>query len=636
MTAPPAETRTGAPHRPGRADAPATVSGWPWLPVLLGGAVLIVGLLDNGDHGFDPAWLLVPLNAVFLTVVPLIVAWVSVTAYRATGVPAVLAVGAGMLAVGVGGGAVPGVLRSVQGPNAQVTMHNVAVLIAAAALLVAAVTSVSAFTPSPDRQRGRDVAVVYSVVVAALAVLLVLLLTGRTPVFFDPDAGGATTVRQVVLGTAIEMFLVATVIWAVGYSRMRTTFARWYLLGLALFTVGLTAVFFQHAVGNVVGWVGGGAQYAAAVYFLAAVLSLRVSVTRRTGGRSMGMVLFQSGVRFQPLVESSAEAMIVLGPDRRVLYWNGAAQRLFGYTAADTFGQHILDFIARQAPGQPSRADLDRFLRGDSQPRSDRWEGTLATRSGAEFPAEVARYDNAGGTELICVIRDVTERVQAQTALAAAHTELAQRAALLQEAQRLARIGSWTWTADTDQETWTPQMYAITGIDPDTGPPTLDRILTELSHPDDTDPATAVTDEAMRNHQPFEFARRLLLPTGEIRHVLVRGEPVLDDHGTLIGLRGTLQDVTALRHAEQEAEKASQWAAREQYAREVNDSIVQGLVTAEMVLDLGEVDHAREVIATTSLRARRWIGELLTGQGPLQPGRARRRTTTDHQTSATQ
>ena len=234
------------------------------------------------------------------------------------------------------------------------------------------------------------------------------------------------------------------------------------------------------------------------------------------------------------------------------------------------------------------------------------------------------------------MIRDVTERVQAQAALAAAHTELAHRAALLQEAQRLARIGSWTWTADTGQETWTPQMYAITGIDPDSGPPTFDRALTELSHPDDTDPATAVTDEAMRNHQPFEFARRLLLPTGEIRHVLVRGEPVLDDHGTLIGLRGTLQDVTALRHAEQEAAKASQWAAREQYAREVNDSIVQGLVTAETALDLGEVDHAREVIATTSLRARRWIGELLTGQGPLQPGRARRRTTADHQTSATQ
>ena len=42
----------------------------------------------------------------------------------------------------------------------------------------------------------------------------------------------------------------------------------------------------------------------------------------------------------------------------------------------------------------------------------------------------------------------------------------------------------------------------------------------------------------------------------------------------------------------------------------MNDTIVQGLVTAEMALDLGQLEHARAVIASTSSRARHWIGEL--------------------------
>ena len=65
----------------------------------------------------------------------------------------------------------------------------------------------------------------------------------------------------------------------------------------------------------------------------------------------------------------------------------------------------------------------------------------------------------------------------------------------------------------------------------------------------------------------------------------------------------------------QEQTKASQ-----RYAREVNDSIVQGLVAAEISADLGHTEESRELLAATSLAARRWIGEQLVSAGELQPG----------------
>jgi PAS domain S-box-containing protein len=63
---------------------------------------------------------------------------------------------------------------------------------------------------------------------------------------------------------------------------------------------------------------------------------------------------------------------------------------------------------------------------------------------------------------------------------------------------------------------------------------------------------------------------------------------------------------------------------RQHLVREVNDTIVQGLVTAEMALDLEEYDYARGVIAHTSEQARAWIGELAEGR-ELLPGMAVRR-----------
>ncbi len=48
---------------------------------------------------------------------------------------------------------------------------------------------------------------------------------------------------------------------------------------------------------------------------------------------------------------------------------------------------------------------------------------------------------------------------------------------------------------------------------------------------------------------------------------------------------------------------------------------MQGLVAAEMALDLGQVEYARSLIAGTSSQARNWIGELA-GDQELEPGMA--------------
>ena len=54
-----------------------------------------------------------------------------------------------------------------------------------------------------------------------------------------------------------------------------------------------------------------------------------------------------------------------------------------------------------------------------------------------------------------------------------------------------------------------------------------------------------------------------------------------------------LTDLTMQKRVEQQLADEVAQAERQRVAAEVNDTIVQGLVTAEMALDLGAVDYAR-------------------------------------------
>jgi PAS domain S-box-containing protein len=84
-------------------------------------------------------------------------------------------------------------------------------------------------------------------------------------------------------------------------------------------------------------------------------------------------------------------------------------------------------------------------------------------------------------------------------------------------------------------------------------------------------------------------------------------------------------DLTMQKLLEQRLAAEAAQAERQRVAHEVNDTIVQGLVAAEMALDLDQIDFARTLVASTSRHARSWIGDLSGGQ-PLEPGQAVRRT----------
>jgi PAS domain S-box-containing protein len=143
----------------------------------------------------------------------------------------------------------------------------------------------------------------------------------------------------------------------------------------------------------------------------------------------------------------------------------------------------------------------------------------------------------------VCVIEDITGRKQAEEAL-----EMSRRT--LFEAQRLAHVGSWHWDLQANKVDWSPEIYRITGLDPDTYDGSPDVFL-ELVHPDDKAAFTEVMGKTLSQRETSPLEYRLIRPDGSVRTVYATGTLVLDAEGRTTQCIGTIQDITERRLAEE-------------------------------------------------------------------------------------
>src|SRR5579862_5135216 len=122
---------------------------------------------------------------------------------------------------------------------------------------------------------------------------------------------------------------------------------------------------------------------------------------------------------------------------------------------------------------------------------------------------------------------DIEERTQAEFYLA--------------EGQRLAHTGSWKFTA-AGFEHWSPELFAIHGLNPDGQPPSLAEYIA-LVHPDDREFVAQEIQTMLAEHRGFDFTKRIVRPDGSIRHVRCVGTPATS-RGRFQGFVGIGMDVT--------------------------------------------------------------------------------------------
>ena len=131
-----------------------------------------------------------------------------------------------------------------------------------------------------------------------------------------------------------------------------------------------------------------------------------------------------------------------------------------------------------------------------------------------------------------------------------AFSDLEKNRESLENAQRIAHLGSWEWELPRDTVHWSDETYRILGIAPDAIAPSFSAFL-HYVHPDDRD---AVQESMRRLLQMREFVGqvvRIRRQDGGLRHAQLQGVRHLDSAGSITRLSGTIQDVTEIKEAEE-------------------------------------------------------------------------------------
>lgn len=163
----------------------------------------------------------------------------------------------------------------------------------------------------------------------------------------------------------------------------------------------------------------------ALVVLLLALLFLVLALNRQAERRTREVQRITS--RLEATVDTSLDAVIVAGMDGRVIDFNRAAERIFGYDRAEALGQALSALIVPPRHRAAHEAGMTRMRTTGEKHVVDagRIRITAVRKSGEEFPVElsIASNDSPEGMIFIAFLRDISDAQKAEAALVAARDE---------------------------------------------------------------------------------------------------------------------------------------------------------------------------------------------------------------------
>jgi diguanylate cyclase (GGDEF)-like protein/PAS domain S-box-containing protein len=247
------------------------------------------------------------------------------------------------------------------------------------------------------------------------------------------------------------------------------------------------------------------------------------------------------------ILDKAGALVVVLDREGRIRRFNRACEELTQYSFAEVEGRFVWDFLL--VPEEIESVHEEAFNALVRNPQALRgtytnyWVARDGTRRLIEWTNSLL-LDEAGEMEHMASIgTDVTEKSLAEAAL----KESAQR---LNEAQRIAQVGSWELDLTSGKLTWSDEIFRLFEIDKGAFGASFEAFLNTI-HPEDRERVNQAYTDSLAARTPYEIAHRLRMPEGRIKWVNERCETHYNEQGKAIRSTGTVQDITELKLAEE-------------------------------------------------------------------------------------
>ena len=242
-----------------------------------------------------------------------------------------------------------------------------------------------------------------------------------------------------------------------------------------------------------------------------------------------------SQARFQAVVDAAPALMTMKDMDGRFVWCNRLLLDFFGLELDDVLGKTEFELLPRDVAERIAEQEAQVCREGVPLD----FELDFVSKQGETHTLLLNRFPVRGIDGTLAwtgvVGTDITERKRMENALRDREERLA-------EAQEIAHLGNWSMEPNSDVVTCSEQVFRIFGREPESGP-VSHRSFMDSIHPEDRPYAEEVLGRLATTGEPFDFEHRVVLSEGGERVVRVRGGKVCDEHGALLRLVGTVQDV---------------------------------------------------------------------------------------------
>jgi two-component system sensor histidine kinase/response regulator len=274
------------------------------------------------------------------------------------------------------------------------------------------------------------------------------------------------------------------------------------------------------AEGNMVGYVG-----------------TITDVSERHGAMA---ALAASQEMYAEILSSISDAVFITDDAGNLVFICPNVATLFGYSAAEVQAMGTIQYLIG--------GNLWDQQTLQSQGEITNIEQVIVDKHGHEHTilVNIKQVDIAGGSVLY-TCRDISDRKHAEF-------QLQRTQQIYNNAERIARIGTWELDLKTNHLHWSDQIFTLFEIDSQVFSASYEGFL-EAVHPEDRELVAHAYKQHLQDQTPYDLVHRLLMADGRIKYVREHCETEFEQDGTPLISRGTVQDVTQLNRAELELAK---------------------------------------------------------------------------------
>lgn len=286
---------------------------------------------------------------------------------------------------------------------------------------------------------------------------------------------------------------------------------------------------------------------------------LNAEITRRADAERN---LSDATARLEAMLSTANDPVITIDELSRIIDWNQAAERVFGWSREEAVGHVLTELIIPPEHRAMHQAGIERFLSdGTAQIFNRRVETFALRRSGEEFDVELSVWPvrTSAGYTFSSFIRDISRRKAAARALAESEAKYRKVVENVNEGILVTAGGRILYA--------NPKALAITGLDEETA---MSKPFTEFIHPDDRQLVLANHMRRIRGEQVENYYHfRVIHADGRERWLEISA--VLFEWQGSAATLNFLTDVTERLKAEQDMRTA---LARERELSELKSRFV--------------------------------------------------------------